>query len=50
MDIGAGASMKVHSDGMLDVEGTAATNVKGTMVSAAGDAMTKVGGGIIMIG
>lgn len=42
MDVGAGVSMKVHSDGTLDV--------KGTMVSAGGDAMTKVGGGIIMIG
>jgi type VI secretion system secreted protein VgrG len=42
MDMGAGVSMKVHSDGTLDV--------KGTMVSAGGDAMTKVGGGIIMIG
>jgi len=42
MDVGAGVSMKVHSDGALDV--------KGTMVSAGGDAMTKVGGGIIMIG
>jgi len=42
MDVGAGVSMKVHSDGALDV--------KGTMVSASGDAMTKVGGGIIMIG
>ncbi|GLQ91193.1 type VI secretion system tip protein TssI/VgrG [Dyella acidisoli] len=50
MDVGAGASMKVHSDGMLEVEGSAMTTVKGTMVSATGDAMTKVSGGIIMIG
>ncbi|RUL77705.1 type VI secretion system Vgr family protein [Dyella choica] len=50
VDIGAGASMKVHSDGMLDIEGGATATLKGPVVSATGDGMMKVSGGIIMIG
>jgi type VI secretion system secreted protein VgrG len=50
MDLGAGASLKAHSDGMLEVAGTAMTTVKGTMTTVKGDAMTQVSGGIIMIG
>jgi type VI secretion system secreted protein VgrG len=50
MDIGAGMSLKMHSDAQMEVAGGSMTTVKGPMLMLKGDAMTQVSGGIIMIG
>ena len=50
VDIGAGASMKVKADAMLDMAGGAMTTVKGTKLTLTGDGMAQLSGGIIMIG
>jgi len=50
MDLGAGVSLKAHSDAQVEVAGGAMTTVKGPMLMLKGDAMAQMSGGIIMIG
>lgn len=50
MDLGAGVSLKAHSDAQVEVAGGAMTTVKGPMLMLKADAMAQMSGGIIMIG
>lgn len=46
----AGGMMKLGSDGMMQIQGQAMTEVKGAMLMLSGSGMTQISGGITMIG